>query len=463
MESLDLLTLIDRLSQFKNGNASFKKHLIYFTEPIKVAFWQYIVDSQGEYTDSETDRIQAYAVIFNKEPYESHVMQQLSSALSQILYYYIVGKECDLSGFSAITMLKLHNEYPIISSITNAKNQGFKIAKKQDYPLRAMQEMLTQEDKKAFGLRPKSKDVYDIFHTSNKLKTLINDLTICRGREQEISKELEKEINDAFHVYEDTRLIDVMLNAIVYYQSLEEEDYWNFNDAYFEHFKYLSHFRGFLLISLVNGLIVFPKPYETMNIEYLELYHFGIEQELLVENGEISCLQYNNIIYIAEAQSDYELIRLANEKLLPFIADKKEREDSSLLSKAYILFGEGKYAEALEILKKLEDENNLRTEIKKGIHILRTKCVYEQFRDKQATYVELIKATNSIRKIVNPLEEKGEITKKSKQGLLNYCAMLCRIANQQNPSTKEELYAVFDNYNGLIVQTRFIISKIEEK
>ena len=175
-------------------------------------------------------------------------------------------------------------------------------------------------------------------------------------------------------------------------------------------------------------------------------------------------MQYNNIIFIAETQGDYELIRLAHDNLVHFIKNKKERKDSSLLSKAFILFGEEKkYSEASKVLEKLGNGRNIHVEIKKRKHTLMMKCLYEQFEDKQESYNALMKTAGSFRRMIYRLEEEGKISEKSKQCYYNYCNILCRIANQRNPSTKDELYALLESYNGLMVETKYIIAKIEEK
>ena len=77
-------------------------------------------------------------------------------------------------------------------------------------------------------------------------------------------------------------------------------------------------------------------------------------------------------------------------------------------------------------------------------------------------YNAIMKAAKSLRKMASRLKDVGTITENAKQSYYNFANILARIANQRNPSTKEELYALLDSYNGLMVKTQYVIAKIEE-
>ncbi len=461
------------LSRYETGFSDFGDFLASCGDQFKVRFWRHITNCKGKYTDSTADRKQAFPIVYGYDKeYKSHMMWRLATELCNILDEYVgvmelkttaIGqrmraKICEREGF--LNWTRRINNVALEKALKEAESQQYFMEWSIFFDQHAKRDK--QEERK---LLEQSEDALDRFYLINKLKSLIENLVICREFEKPIDEGLRKKIELAYSLIpeENIPLVIIQKHAIEYLLDRNMRTYREFKTTYLNHVRGLKSEQEYLLITLINALILMPNPTEETRQEYISLYTFGIENKILGQNGSITGLQFDNIIFIAEAMGEYKLIKQTHDRLAHLIGNKKERKRSTLLSKAYALFGEGKYADALVLLEVLGKARDLPYFFIMRRNILVLKCVYEKFEDKQEAYNVLRHAGSSLRKMAYRFEKDGTINKTKKQCLYNYSNIMCRIANQGNISTKEELLATVKGYNELLVETKYVLEKINEK
>ena len=475
MKATNLLTLIDQLHKHGKSFPDFEAYLVVRSDVYMLRLWRYIENCKGSYTDSTKDRKRAFPIIYTKKiQYSSDLIRDLVKDLCKALYAFILKGKTQEQGYTALVETRLLRAEHKIIAAHQAEREAFACADILTNPhgdyvrWQALDNQLFQgiEDITLEAIEEAQRHLHSFSYTQE-LKYTIEKLAIYRKNNKNsiIPKDFQEEIDIILKEkkHEHSPLHHTQVLAIQCFLYRDFESYLRFKEsylAYFQSFR-ITH-RRYLLISLINVLYILDAPNKESKREYVFLYRFGITHDLLIEHGEISSLRFTNIIFVAESFGDYELIRLAHDNLVHCIFNPRDKEQCQLLSAGIALFGEQRYGEAKEQFEALGRKKNLPFDFSMHKHVLLPKCIYEYYDDKQEAYNQLVITRASLKKMAYRAHKRGDIDENTKQSLYNYGNIFCKIANPKDSSSKEELLALFESYNGLISESVYILEKINK-
>ncbi len=436
MKEWNILDLIDVLKEYEEGNTEFEEYLEQFDEKVHT-LWRFMtIKNEKE-------------VSTNEPKSQEDELQDLTERLREFLVEFLLEKE-------------------------KTKEKAFSQSKENELSKRFYKEWKFFEQEQNHWSTQRTKASIEQnsallkkFFLLNSLRNCIDALTIRRANREEIEVELFAEIEHLMGLLptEKTPLTKVQIAAIQYFISPSLDAYYVFKTIYFDNIEGLSAEKGFLLMSLVNALAIISLPDENARREYLTLFRFGIENDLLIEDGHIPLSVFNNVIFVADSLGDYDLIERAINHLVHCIFDDYDRKVSLLLANAYLCFGREKYAEAVVFLNKLETLNLLTPLIRCKKHVLTIKCIYEEGnkKDKHNILYELNKKGRSFTRMLSRQLIQGDITPIYKQSYQNFINLVFGMArNYKKDGIKKYISTKLNSYNGDIIEMRWLRKKIAE-
>ncbi len=472
MKELNILALITLLKRYTNGTNAFDEYLGQLDKELQ-ELWRFItVLKKKRYTDSEKDRVEAYMYVHGEEhDYQAHKIRELLRKLKLLLNDFLLLREVKTTPRGQRLEAEYYRKHGRIKEMRALNQEVLAKAKKEPISLRSLLQWEVYDDEHNHRLVEKTKASLhksdanlNTFFLVNKLRNLIDELTLCRGKREKIPLKLKHEIKHilALAKHEEAPLIHIQMLVVKYFLKPNFKDYQILKDTYLKHALELDSDREFLLVALVNALIVNPNKNDGSRYEYLKLYRFGIENRIFEEKPYITRAQFYNIIFVAQSFGDYKLLEEAIKSLGNLILDKRERKLSLLLANAYLLFGKKEYLEAQALLKQLETAQNLLPVYRRRKFSLDIKCTYEQYPKNDAV-VFLKRKEASLRNMLNRQIANGKIDEEAKQYYLNFISLVNRLAKHHKAdSTKEKALTKLASFNGKIVELKWIKEKIAE-
>lgn len=216
----------------------------------------------------------------------------------------------------------------------------------------------TNKVKDASNLTQDSLKYLDIFFTHSKLKLGYESITRQRLLGDKVSLFLYDELLE----YLNDKNIFESIPSILMFQKLAQlkanasfEEYERVKNYFFEKFdKILNADKKDLIIYFINFCLTKTK--RGLNIfleEIFEFYQFGLEHELLLENGKMYPDDFRNIVTIGTVLKKYDLVEsFINEKsaFLPF----ELRNSIVLISRAQLEKSKGNLSKVIDLLKEVE-------------------------------------------------------------------------------------------------------------
>ena len=207
-------------------------------------------------------------------------------------------------------------------------------------------------------------DALDKNYIGEKLKLYCLHFSNKRVNKKEFKEGL---IHEILNHIEAENLLDIPAISIYYYVYKSLSNTTNDN-PYFNELKTAIHRYGHLfpkgeirdiLLMAINYCIVrHNRGQDTFGRESLDLYKYGLKQELLVENNQISRYSFVNIIRFAGMYREFEWGHHFIEKYQSFLAEKN-RENIVHFCRARVFFEEERYDEAMEDLAKVKEDDLL--------------------------------------------------------------------------------------------------------
>ena len=190
---------------------------------------------------------------------------------------------------------------------------------------------------------------------------------------------------------------------------------------------------------------------------------FGIEKNILQEEGMIPSSRFNNIIFAAETIGDFDLIALAIKHLAPLIVDDRKREVCLLLAYAFLHFNDKEYHEVDEFLHKLVNANNLPKFFILRKHQLSLKCIFDQHKNKKQAYEELKAKEATFRSMLDREKKKGTLNNDDVRCNLNLYKLTKKMAKIANrPNARAIIQKKLISFDGKIAELKWLNEKIAE-
>lgn len=168
---------------------------------------------------------------------------------------------------------------------------------------------------------------------------------------------------------------------ILFLKNFEVEDvenHWQLiHDFYFKEYKVLpEEERRTGLLGLINRgfkIVLMGRPYFYKSI--LDLYQFGLEKKILIENGKITELTFKNIALIGSSTGEISWTTSFIKKYERFLPEDYDK-NIIYLAHAYLAFYSKQFEKSKQWLDKSErmstrDKNNFRS--------LFVRCLFEQY------------------------------------------------------------------------------------
>ena len=488
------------LVRFENGYIDFEEFIKNGTREFR-RVWEYLVITDGRYDDSKEDRVLAFNYAHKKgTPFNTEKISEILRQLNHWLEVFIIYKksESDALGHQMKAEIARHHgefeemeeemDIALEKALSDEETKRFGVesavhfdryfyksaSKKQPDQKGEKGIALSQEEKEELEAKKNAEleenldrgvEALDIYYSIRKLKYFIEKLTLRRGGDKEISPELEADIRSLLAKLPEEKipLVAIQEQAINYFLAPSRKRYEAFKSMYLEKVDLLKYNKKYLLKSLINAVVVLPNTDEKSRLEFIFLYRLGIDKKILLEDGEIEPIFFENIVYMAEALEKHELIDDAIDVLGNFIRNEKERKMNILMAEVYATVLKDNYIESLKLLDELDKIHGLPYTFILRKYVLRFKCIYEQCTDKQEAYNYLKSRENSYKRMLKRYLKRELITEPAKKNYVNYFHFLCKITNQKNPKpSKKELFDIFINYDGNIQESKWLEKKIAE-
>ncbi len=464
MAPLQLMKLMAMLATYENGDTAFEKFLKNGDNNLLV-FWQHIKNCRGKYTDRKKDRITAYSVIFGKDkPYNRDLMGKYVLKMRRLLEVFLIKLENETTASGQRIQAEMYQRNDLSERAEISNQAALRLAAEEEELKRYLiewqiysEEFSRTKSEEAFS---KMNEALNLFYSITKLHMIIEEATRHVKQRKSSNAKLRKKTNKLLLVLpkERTSLINVQLAALEYFLNTPcPKRYTTLKQSYFSNFKKFKSYRPNLLLSVINALTTIPNPTDELREDYIYLYQFGIKHELLAPNGYISSQEFDNIIFVAEARDNSQLLQMAIEKLAPKILIEKYRRRSLFMAKSFVLFMDGKYEETNDELTKLGRCNELPYYIVYRRHLLKIMCLFKQTPIGSDLLIALRHEQNNFRKMLdrfgNGKNGTKELTQEQVDSFLNTYRALCMIAEK---CSQEEINNFIDSCNGLILQLQWL-------
>jgi len=184
--------------------------------------------------------------------------------------------------------------------------------------------------------------------------------------------------------------------------------------------------------------------------ESYDLYCFGLENELLLENGEMYPIDFKNIVIIGTGLKKYGWVHAFIQKhavLLP----PEIRENIVLICKAQLAKSKGNLGEVIDLLQDFEF-NNVYDNLTSRSLLMR--CYYELGEMHTLTFF-----IESFTKFVNRNKSLSGEVKLAVLNMIKFTKFLCNAKYQKE--SKEKLKTKLDNLSPIYAK-KWLLKQIEE-
>ena len=284
MNNLNIFKLLDALATYENGLENFddyaKRYDVYL-----LAFWEHIRDCKERYTDEEPDRRIAFDHVYKgTREYSIRGFQTLYLEFCNRLYDFILLQEIKTTASGQRNIAKMCRKHGFDQEIVQAnasaldKAEELPVHKRAQIQWEVYDEVYYHNEEKTKTELQQAVAYLDNYYAINKLRYLIDELTLCRGTDEAIDSTLRKKV--AHHLKSlatnEIPLIQIQLAAIRFFRKPSLAAFYQFKTVYFELVDKIDAYRSFLLISLTNALSILSLPDEEARKEYAIIYRFGI-------------------------------------------------------------------------------------------------------------------------------------------------------------------------------------------
>ena len=460
--------LIKVLDKYENGYSKFEAFLKSCDESLLI-YWRRVRSWKDKYTDSKDDRELIFEELnSDKEEdieYNADKMRRIRLELRKKLQLFIVNQEVETTASGQRTKAEIYQKGDLINQVTAANQTALKLAAEDKELRRHYIEYLVYSDKyeltQSEEALNKAEEALNKIQLLSSLRLTLVKLNSTRFQRKELSPELKEQIETLLPSVpqEKIPLIEVQLTAMEYFlNSPSLKSYKEFKKIYFKHFKNLKSNRDSLFVYLINALALVPNKDEKTKDDYIFLYQFGIKNNLLSLGGRIPTELFENIIFVAAARGDRELIQLAIKELLPKILLDKERRRCLLLANSYLLFLDRKFDDAIKELATLGRVNDFPYHLVYRRHALKVQCLFES-----TPMDEILEALKNeqynFRAMLNKYGQKGtkQLKNVEEDRFLNLYKLLCMIPEG---CSMEEINNFIDSCNGQILESKWAMKQV---
>ncbi len=182
--------------------------------------------------------------------------------------------------------------------------------------------------------------------------------------------------------------------------------------------------RGHLLVLLLNLTWLTVERPRIPEFTF-ELYKFGLENDILRDNGMIGTSHFNNIVDIGCSLGEFEYTRTFIKNYLPYLESKEgSLEHVKTLFEAFLYFGEGNFEKVLQHLNYLEFKD-----LSYGIraYLLMIKSTYETKKAK--SYKEVDMLCEAFRQYIKRKYKQGYMSELVREENLNFIKIASLLPN----------------------------------
>lgn len=227
---------------------------------------------------------------------------------------------------------------------------------------------------------------------------------------------------------------------------------------------HIDEIRPSLQIELLTHLINFTirqmkEDDERFNQLAFELYRFGLDHKILVQDGELHDTAFLNIAIIASKAGAFEWVEHFLSEYDQMVLSNV-REDVKTLALANLNFHRGKFSQAIDDLNKHHFVHPLYV-MSARLHHLR--CSYELFLEEESYFELFIAQGQAFEKFVRRSKVHNDAFSKA---CLNFVGMIMRLANLRlgkrlSATERDAFYKKLEEQNHTISRS-WLLQKIKE-
>ncbi len=257
----------------------------------------------------------------------------------------------------------------------------------------------------------------------------------------------------------DIPMAKFLLQAADFYLAPSLERYKLLKTCFLENIDGIHSDRPVLYVYSINSLSHISISVEERSLEYLFWYKCGDEKNLLLENNCLPSDLFNNAAYVAYVFKEYDWLEHFINKYSSCLPQGEKKSIRLIkLAKSYLLFGQAKFKEGLEVLKGVTVPD-FQVFIRKNV--LWFKLLYEVNRSFSRPIIE--QRRKSFDTAMRGYLKKGKIDINDYNKDINFSKLLEKISRYYYKNiSKESLFRTLENIKDEVVEYEWLKEKIEK-
>ena len=466
---LKILTLKEIESLKDCLNSPFQK-----ASPEETDLFNYLKPAFPEFDESRINKNDAFKILFPDIKFNNQKINKIAASLcykiEQFLIHAAVEQDSFLKDRLLMKAYNQHNSYQSFAKIANKLNSSLEENKAKcldDYIdlFLINKEVFFHPETEKYALKVESlEDLYtnlDLFYTSAKLQFGIEYLTRSKmlaiepdkRRLSELRGITDKHSNSKFDIYHKIiQLIDKGHQDHLY-QSLQLDIK--------KYLKILSNSeRAFIYQFLINhfNILISSKGKTQYTNELFQLYKFGVEHELFIQNHRMSDLVFINVVVSACLAKEFKYAK----KFVSFYSQylsSQIKDNAIQLSHAYLFFHQNKLSEVNDLLINIP-YSNLSYKLRGKSLLLR--CSFKNYLKSKKNLIRFSSNANSFKRFI---DRNSSIPENKKEGYFNLIRILRKLSNKvlannrDKQKLKKELLKELSQI-GALVAKNWVIQEI---
>lgn len=425
------------------GLRRFVNSPIHNTDKAKIRLLDYILKYQDDFQNPKLDSTKVYKKIFPDKVNDSNRMAVLQSGLLALSKDYLAFKEYKrdkkLKEKMLIQALGKRNIYDAFEKQTKKSIKalmGEKSKEASSYSNLFDLHNTYYSHPETLRVNPNSESPIwaiknlDLFYTLTRIRYTCGQYHKKRLKNKyEYNEDIEESVISLAKIYQTENItISIYLDIInLLKNGYEDSLYTRIKENFFTNYKDMEYIdqksiHSYLINIKNNAVVTKSKAGEVRekNIEMFKLYKFGIENEIVVYNKQITPMAFRNIASLSGSCGFLEWGKEFVETNKAFLP-KKERDNIVGLSLAYIYFNNKEYDRAHELL--IDVDKWMAKYIWSG-RSLRLRCYYEKFNDGELDQGFVKARIVAFKRFV---QKDVELSNTKKDSYLNFSKILIKI------------------------------------